>query len=371
MEIAVVGISVSPTCGVRDHAGLLAADLTRRGHSCTFHWLRREERSLRGARAEVLAWTRELAPALSDNRPGAILLHYSVFSYAHRGLPLFVRPTLAALQSSGAPVVSVLHEFAYPWRYRDWRGNVWAIAQRAALIPVMRTSCAAITTGDARVQWLTSRPWLPRRRVLLAPVFSNLPAPSAPDGGHGHELIGLFGYSYQGAAMSVILDALGDLRGRGLGARLRLLGAPGRSSSAGDAWLDGARERGLEDAVSFSGALPAQELSDALAECDVLLFVDEAGPTSRKGTLAASLASGRPVVALDGPQTWSELVERRAAQVVAPTDSALVDALSVLLEDERSREELGLRGRVFAEREMGLSRTTEAVRSLLADPLCA
>ena len=45
MEIAVVGMSVGATCGVRDHAGLLAADLTSRGCSCTFHWLRREQRS--------------------------------------------------------------------------------------------------------------------------------------------------------------------------------------------------------------------------------------------------------------------------------------------------------------------------------------
>src|SRR5258705_5656068 len=168
MEIAVVGMSGSATCGVRDHAGLLAAELTSRGCSCTFHWLRRQQRSLRGARSEIGAWATELAPTLAASRPDAILLHYSVFSYSHRGLPLFVRPTLAALRGSGAPLVTVLHEFAYPWHYGDWRGNVWAAAQRAALIPVMRASCAAITTGEERVDWLTSRAWLPRRRVLLA-----------------------------------------------------------------------------------------------------------------------------------------------------------------------------------------------------------
>jgi glycosyltransferase involved in cell wall biosynthesis len=356
---------------VRDHARLLAEDLTTAESSCTFHWLSREERSLRGARSEIRAWAGELEGSLAERRPDAILLHYSVFSYSHRGLPLFVTPILGALRSSRAPLVTVLHEYAYPWRLGDWRGNVWAVAQRAALISVMRASCAAITTGDARVAWLTSRRWLPRRRVLLAPVFSNLPAPDPRKGGQGSLLIGLFGYSYQGAAVSLILDALHELRSRGLGAQLRLLGAPGPSSSAGAAWLSAARERGLEEALSFSGALPAQELSNALAECATLLFVDRAGPTSRKGTLAASLASGRPVVALDGPQTWSELVQGAAARVVEPTARALADALALLLEDEDAREAQGRRGRSFAEHEMGLSRTTEAVRSLLADPRCA
>ncbi|MCW3068747.1 MAG: hypothetical protein JWL67_1372 [Solirubrobacterales bacterium] len=367
MEIAVVGMSVSETCGVRDHAGLLAQDLEREDTSCTFHWLLRSEASLRGSSAEIHRWARDLRATLAEHPPDAVLLHYSVFSYSHRGIPLFVRPTLAALRGSDAPLIAILHEYAYPWRYGDPRGNVWALTQRAALISVMRAARAAVTTGEARVTWLASRRWLPQRRVLLAPVFSNLPAPTVPTP-HGEPVIGLFGYSYQGASLSVILDALRELRSRDTGVKLRLLGAPGRSSAAGAAWSGAAEERGLGDLVSFSGALPAQELSDALAACHVLLFVDKAGPTSRKGTLAGSLASGRPLVALDGPQTWSELLESGGARIVEPTAAALVDALAPLLAQEDAREALGRRGRSFYEHEMALSRTTAAVRTLLREP---
>ncbi len=368
LRLAVVGVSVRPTCGVHDHAGLLADALTHENVEPSMHWLQRGGTSLPAARAEVRAWTRRLALELDESPPDAVLLHYSVFSYSHRGLPLFVHPTLAALHSSRIPLVAMMHELAYPWRYADWRGDVWALTQRALLIDVMRASTAAIVTADARAQWLASRPWLPNRRVLVAPVFSNLPPPAGvPPRDRSRQVIGLFGYSYQGAAVSVVLDAIRLLHDRGGDVQLRLLGAPGRSSSAGEAWLTAAGTRALTGALSFSEALPAQALSNALAACDVLLFGDTAGPSSRKGTLAASLASGRPVVALDGRNRWPKLVEAKAACVVQPTPRALADAIHALLADEQRRETLGARGRSFAGREMGVARSAEAVTTLLDD----
>jgi len=370
LRLAVVGMSVRATCGVRDHALLLADALADEHVSPSLHWLQRSEASMGAARSEVGAWTRRLALELEGSRPDAVLLHYSVFSYSYRGLPLFVHPTLAALHSQRIPLVAMMHELAYPWRYAGWRGDVWALTQRALLIDVMRLSGAAIVTADSRAQWLASRRWLPKRRVLVAPVFSNLPPPAGvpPRDRSGHT-IGLFGYSYQGAAVSLVLDAIRLLKNRGSDVQLRLLGAPGRSSSAGEAWLTAARVRALTPALSFSEALPAQALSNQLAACDLLLFGDAAGPSSRKGTLAASLASGRPVIALDGSNRWAKLIEAQAACVAQPTPEALADAISALLAEEDRRETLGARGRSFAEREMGVARSVEAVRTLLDDLL--
>jgi glycosyltransferase involved in cell wall biosynthesis len=355
---------------VRDYAGLLAEELTRENVSCEFHWLRRDERSLRGSRSEIRAWSRELASELAASRPDAILLHYSVFSYSYRGIPLFARPTLSALRASRIPVVSVLHEFAYPWGYGGWRGSVWALTQRVFLREVIAASAAVIVTVDFRAQWLASRPWLPSRRVMVAPVFSSLPAPGATAAlQRSAALLGVFGYSSQGAAVAVTLEALRELRARGVGAQLRLLGAPGPSSAAGKVWLAGAQARGVADALSFSGALPAQALSDALAACDVLVFADAGGPSSRKTTLAASLASGAPVVAIDGPDTWTELIRCEAARVVPPKSPALAGAIADLLADEASRRALGARGRAFAQREMAVARSVQAVTTLLDEAL--
>jgi glycosyltransferase involved in cell wall biosynthesis len=372
VEIAVVGVSLSPNCGVRDHARLLAAELAAEQLNCTFHWLQRSERSFRGSRAEIRAWTRGLSEELGQRRPDAILFHYSVFTCSHKGIPLFVPAVLSALRPGGVPLLSIMHEFAYPWGYGGWRGVVWAVTQRAALFELMRASTSVIVTADPRATWLASRSWLPKRRVLAAPVFSNLPPPAAiPPAQREPGVIGLFGYSYQGAAVSLILDALADLRAGGLPARLKLLGAPGPASPAGEGWRAQARARGLEEALSFTGALPAQALSDALAACELLLFADTAGPSPRKGTLAGSLASGRPVVAIDGPVTWPELVTAGAVRLAAPTPRGLAEAIAGLLGDEVEREALAARSRDFSHREMGVERTARATRALLEDALSA
>jgi len=372
LRVAVVGISLGATCGVRDHARLLAGALAQEGVSCSWHWLQRDARTLRASRAEIRRWRRELAAQLAAERPDAVLVHYSVFSYSHKGVPLFVRPIFATLRDARAPVIVVLHEFAYPWRLARWRGALWAISQRALLRSVMRAARAAIVTADTRARWLGTRRWLPRRRVVLAPVYSNLPAPEATarlERAERH--IGLFGYSYQGAALTLVLDALAELKGSGAPVRLRLLGAPGPSSAAAEQWRAAAAARGLADSLSFSGSLPAQQLSNELAACELLLFADVAGPSSRKGTLAGSLASGRPVVAIDGPMTWPALLDAGAVCVVKPTPAALAGAIATLLADAAALEQLGARGRSFYDREMALERTAHATRALLVETVSA
>ncbi|HYM46656.1 MAG TPA: glycosyltransferase [Solirubrobacteraceae bacterium] len=370
IRTAVVGMSVSRTCGVRDYAGLLVEALSRENVSCSEHWLLRGERSLRAGLAEVRAWSRALAAELDESQPDAVLLHYSIFAYSYRGFPVFVRPTLSALRGARIPLVTLMHEFAYPWMLGGWRGNAWALAHRALLIDVMRASAAVLVTTDFRAEYLTSRRWLARRPLAIAPVFSTLPPPvprARPD--RDGSVLGLFGYAYDSHAISLVLDALRLLKERGSHVRLVLLGAPGRESALAEAWLKAAGARDLTQALSFAGPFAAQDLSNALAACDVLLFADTAGPSSRKTTLAGSLASGRPVIAVDGPRTWSELVELEAARIVQPSAAALADAIAALLGDVGLREALGARGRAFAEERMGVAQSATVVTELLGKVL--
>jgi glycosyltransferase involved in cell wall biosynthesis len=373
LHLAVVGISTDPlTCGVRDHATLLAQELEREGVYCSLHWLSRAERSLAGSRVEVQEFARTLGVGLTEQKPDAVLLHYSAFTYSYRGVPLFVPAVLGAVRRCGAPLLTLLHEYAYPWGRAGLRGTVWALTQRAFLLELARASSALIVTASFRAEQLEAKRWLPRRRIAVAPVFSNLPRPrpradieDAPD--RGPAALGLFGYASEATATALVLDALGLLRERrgGEGLRLQLLGAPGADSAAGRAWSEQATARGLGEALSFTGTLAAQELADALAACAVLLFADPTGPTSRKTTLAASLASGSPVVAIDGPYHWRELAAAGAARVVEPTAQSLAEAVAALLDDERSRAELGERGRDFAQRVMSVQHSAQVVAQLL------
>jgi glycosyltransferase involved in cell wall biosynthesis len=369
VRVGVVGDSIGQPCGVHDHATLLAGALELRGMSCSLHWLSRSGGSLRASGAELRAWTRTLADELSRARADALLLHYSVFALSHRGVPLFVRPLLSALRESRLPLVTFMHEYAYPWRLGGPRGVAWAATQRVALIDAMRASSAVVVSADPRASWLRSRRWLPDRPVSVAPVFSNLPPAGADAGPVVAHQLGLFGYAHEGVDAETVLDALALLREWGSPCRIVLLGAPGRDSSAGARWQDAAARRGLTGALSFSGLLPAQELSDRLAGCAVLLFAERGGPTSRKTTLAASLSSGRPVVALDGHSSWTELVRSRAALLVRPDASSLASAVAGLLADEAARERQGELGRAFAGAQMSVERSAEVVARALADSL--
>ncbi len=363
-RVAVVGISIDQPCGVRDHAELLAAALAENGVQCTRHWLARSGSSLAAERRQVRQWTAALAERLERDRPNAVLLHYSVFAFAHRGLPVFVRPALAGATIERAPLVCFMHELAYPWRMGGARGALWAATQRAALFAVMRRSHAVIVSSDARAEWLRGRPWLARRPTSVAPVFSNLPTPAhlvRP----AEQRLGLFGYGHEGVALETVLDALRLVRDGHDEAELVLLGAPGRSSAAGERWVAAAEERGLGAALRFSGRLPAQELSDELARCAALLFAERGGPTSRKTTLAASLASGRPVVALDGRNSWAALSRAQGAVLVEPHARALAGALRVLLEDRAASERQGARGRAFAARAMSVTHSANVVTEAL------
>ncbi|HEY2216078.1 MAG TPA: glycosyltransferase [Solirubrobacteraceae bacterium] len=364
MRVGVLGISIDDPCGVRDHAALLADALAALDVSCSLHWLSRGDGSLRDGRSDVGAWAAASARELRQDGAEAVLLHYSVFAFSHRGLPLLLQPVLAALRAHGLPLVSFMHELAYPWHMNGLRGKVWAASQRLALRGLVRDSAGIVVSADARAEWLRTRAWLPARPTAVAPVFSNLPVVTgeqAPTRGR----LGLFGYAHEGVAVEIVLDALARARERQGELELMLLGAPGRSSPAGERWRRAAAERGLAHALVFSERLPAEQLSTALASCELLLFAERGGPTSRKTTLAASLASARPLVALDGPNSWGELLAARAVTVVPAQAGALAYAILALHEDEQARTSQGARGRAFAAQTMSVEHSASVVANAL------
>ncbi len=370
-RLAVVGVSEPGPCGVRDHGRLLADELAREGMPCSRHWLEREQPAFRGALAEARAWTAELPDAVRAERAEAIVLHYSCFATAHRGVPLLAHPLAGALRRARLPVVAVMHELTYPFGREGLRGMLWASTQRVALVEMLRAVDAVVVTTEERRRWLRSRRWLPRRPVAFAPVFSNLPPPresgAASSADASPAVLGMFGYPFDSSA-ELVLRALRRLSGPAAPA-LQLIGSPGSDSRSGAQWRQGAAKMGVAERLSFTGVLDPQRLSDALAAVELLLFADPPGPTSRKGTLAGSLASGTAVLALDGPSTWAELRDAGALAIVPREDSALAEEVARLLGDDRGRAELGARGRRFAETAMGVRRTAAAVRELLGDLL--
>ncbi|HET7568455.1 MAG TPA: glycosyltransferase [Gaiellaceae bacterium] len=357
MRLLVAGASAEEICGTRDAATVLAGPLGAAGAEVETVWWER------GAQP-FPAWTRDLTARARG--ADAVLWHYSPFTYATRGVPTLVPAVVRAIRRGGAPLVVLLHELVFPWRPEP-RALVWAATQRAALLPVLRAAAGAVVTTNDRRDWLASHRLLPRRPLLFLPVPSNLPAAAAPDRDGGGLRIGVFGFRRDELPVEVVVDAVARVRERDASARLVLAGAPGPDRPEADAWRGAAGRAGIADALSFTGVLPADELAAAIAGLDVVVFPDPMGPTSRRGTLAAALAQGRPVVAFQGPLTWERYAAEGALDLVAPSSEALAARLVELAADPDLRARRGAAARAFHERWLDLPLVAERLLSFVRE----
>jgi glycosyltransferase involved in cell wall biosynthesis len=367
-RVLIVGASSRRVCGVRDHGRILDSTLRGGGIEATTLWWEREEfappaDALRSCRT----WLRSVFETIEASRPAWIIWAYSPFPFSHRGVPFLAPLVSRSLGSTKVPVAALLHELAYPFRRNGWRGTVWALSQRAALRAAARGSTALIVTTEDRLDWLQTRRWLPRRPVLVAPVFSNVPPapPTRERSGDGELRVGVFGFGSENFRIRPVVSSIAALRATGVDARLVLVGAPGAADESAVNWLQEAKARGCRDAVSFTGVLEPDGVARALQSVDIMVFPDELGPSSRKGSLAASLALGLPVVALDGPARWSSAVAEGAVALVDADGFRLPEELRRLWLDEPARRALGERGRTFYARRMAAEVVTQSLVEFL------
>lgn len=350
MNVLTIGASRSTVCGVRDHAQVLAAQFGREGIGATPCWWERDEeeslvRGLRGLRG----WLDQVKQLARRGAADVVLWHYSVFTYAHHGIPVFSVWAVPELRDLQLPVVTLFHEMAYPFGRRGWRGASWAASQRAVLAPIMQLCAAVIVTTEDRAHWVTTRSWLPSKPISVAPVFSTVPcdAPGAGTVRSSEPSIGIFGYGRERHHIGPVIEALARIRQDGIPARLVLVGAPGPNTQDGEMWKDAARRGGCPEALRFTDVLPPEELTRAIEEVDVIMFCDPVGPTSRKTTLAAALSAGKAVVAIDGPETWQRLVSDRAVVLAPPDGAVIADRFKALLVDQTLRIAQGDRALAF------------------------
>ena len=368
LDLLQLGVSLRPVCGVRDYASGLADELEHQGHRVTTRWL--------DGPVSVAVGVGWLHRALDEGRRGgadAVLWQYSVFSYGRSGVPTLSLPFSWVLGRSPLPVVAVLHELAYPWHQGGWRGSAWAVTQRAVLPAVLAACSGAVVTVEERATYLGHRRWIPDRPVVVAPVPSGIPVPEDPTGptGGGADAplrVGMF--SYPPSLAPFVLGAVARLRRVHPSAELWLLGAPGPDSAPAGEWRRRAAELGLGPALHVPGVAPPEVLAEQILSCQLCVFHDNVGPSSRKSSLAALLACGRPVVAVDGPKTWRELADQHAVRLVAD-QIGLADALVELAGDRAAREALGRRARQFYDRHQARALVARSIAGFLAEQAAA
>ncbi|MGR3295997.1 MAG: glycosyltransferase family 4 protein [Candidatus Bathyanammoxibius sp.] len=148
--------------------------------------------------------------------------------------------------------------------------------------------------------------------------------------------------------IDLLIRAMGILRDRGLGTRLLVVGKESFPKYAG--YLRSlTRELGLEDRVVFTGLVSEEDLCGYYNLCD--LFVNA---SSWEGYLnPEAFAFKKPIVAYGIPP-HDETVEDGITGVLVGrlTANRFADGIAGLLTDEGKRKALGLRGYVWAKREL-------------------
>ena len=94
--------------------------------------------------------------------------------------------------------------------------------------------------------------------------------------------------------------------------------------------------------LSVHGVIAAQEVVVHIADADVLLFL-RGGASSRRGTIAAAIACGTPIVAERGPETAPPITEAGLELVPLGDDAAAAAAIVRIIEDQTWSAELSSR----------------------------
>ncbi|MCC5951526.1 MAG: glycosyltransferase [Acidimicrobiia bacterium] len=340
--------------GVRDHARLLAEELANEDPG---------ELAILDDSSIVRRGLRALWWSLRRPRSGdAVVVHYSVFAWAWKGIPTPAVLLVLVLRARNVRTCLFVHE-AFIDASRDPRTWVWSVCQRLAFRCVLDGAHGIVVTSPQRaaeVRGLARRP----RPVCVAPAFSNVPTAVDASGDEGGQhnsndsavpTLAVPSWTDPGAANAV--DALSKVRTR---LRILLVGAPDPAGQPATAMW-----RRLEDRhfIEFTGVCDPQDYGRSLRDSTLVLLINADGPSGRKGTLAAALAQGAAVVAIDGPATWTALVER-GALAVAPPDT-LASTVEHLLSDPAARRELADNARATYEEHFAVHHTVSAVRHAL------
>lgn len=249
--------------------------------------------------------------AVDPSALGGVVIQYFPQAYLHGDFRHLVR-WLERARASGVPILTTVHEFWPPadGTFRRAAGR-WLF--RRLLRTLVRLSDRVVVTRPSAVLDLAEA--APTDRVTVIPIGSSVLPPRERPLRPGEPVAKLppvrllmFG---QPAAMD----------GRIVAAVSRWVAA---TPSASLEWVARSADEmraawqrfGANPAarVTFSGGVPADELSRRMSAATIGLAPNVNGTSTRRGTFAALLAHGLPIVATSGPNTGDALVEAAPCQ---------------------------------------------------------
>jgi glycosyltransferase involved in cell wall biosynthesis len=333
--IALLGRRDEPTDAVEDYCHYLGEALVEHKFQLEIRRVPWNEQgwtaSLEALRLQAQAW-----------RGVWVLVQYTALAWSARGFPWRFLQVLRALRRSGARLAVVFHD-AGPF------GGMRVIDRfrRMFQLRVMRGSLAladhaVFTVAPEQLSWTGG----PREDSSLIPVGASLPFLSVPQQRekiHSPPTVAVFSITGGPAGDRETRHVIAALRHAALKlGPLRLL-VFGRHAELREQVL----RKGLKDinvAVDIAGVVDGKTLVRKFAEADVLLFV-RGTISSRRSSAISGIASGLPLIALQGSETASPITnagvfllpENLEEQVL---QSQLGEALVRILLDNELRAEL-------------------------------
>ncbi|PVB60673.1 glycosyltransferase [Labrenzia sp. 011] len=327
------------TCGVEEFSRLLARRL--------------------GARAATHVLGFDPAGLLRGLKGSdALILNFPMVAWKKK----LLEPTLAALAAriSGKRAVVILHE----WAALDWK-------RRVVLAPVvLLASELCFSAPEIAAEFAASRlARLASRRRTVLPIPPNLTAPDkltpgafsarlARERAGGRMILGQFGSIYPQKQVGSLLAVAADLRARGKDIFVAFAGSfiKGQDTVEKDFFAEVER-LGLSDRVAVSGFIESDaELFAIFGEIDVFCYLLPDGLTSRRGSILAAAASGKPVVvnapanpgALDHHRLFQRLIETGGLRLIPTGANAGAAAEAVLTAGQATSGATDLAGEIDA-----------------------
>ena len=267
----------------------------------------------------------------------------------------------------------MFHEYAYPMG--------WRLKPSHNLLGLVTPAMSAILAARARRIFVSTPAWIERIPALVRtrrpidwlPIPSNIPtsigtpvsspAIDAVTKDPGAVVVGHFG-TYGPYIAALLDEVLPPLFAGKPGRKLLLLGRGGPRYAVGLV----ARHRGIEGRIAATGALPAPELAAHIRACDLMLQPYDDGATSRRSSLMACLALGKPVVTNLGDSSEPIWRDSGAVSIAARPDAGLiVAAAEELIASSELRPELGRRAAALYRNTFVIERTLETLRRIASE----
>lgn len=267
---------------------------------------------------------------------GWILLEYQPFSYGRWGFaPGLVEAALRVRRHGGTRLALMVHEAWVPML--DWRSTLMGLWQRAQLRALVGLADCVMTSTQALARTLGDAVHMPIPTNIV-PVDSSTGDARVRLGLDDRLTVTLFGRDHESRALGHAHQAIAALaRARGAD-RLTVL------NLGADAPVPMVPP-GAE--VRSPGVLAADELSLHLYASDLVLLPFTDGVSTRRSTLMAALAHGRPILGLRGHNTDSVLARASDALILTPAGDAgaFARAAAALADDPARRQAIAAAGR--------------------------